>query len=68
MTDQREPTLEDILNEPIIQQVMLSDGVSADDIRLLMRTAAARQNRGADSLVVTCYAQAPLFARTATAA
>lgn len=69
MMDQREPTLEDILNEPIIRQVMLSDGVSADDIRLLMRTAAARQNCGSDSLpVLTRYARESRFDCTASAA
>ena len=69
MMDQSEPSLEDLLNEPIIRQVMRSDGVSADDIRLLMRTAAAGQNFGNDSLqVVACYAQGSVFRCTATAA
>jgi hypothetical protein len=68
MTDQREPTLEDILNEPIIQQVMLSDGVNADEVRLLMSTAAAREDHGTDGLEVACYARTPLFACAATAA
>jgi hypothetical protein len=42
MAIEREPTLNDLLNEPIIRQVMAVDGYSADDIRLLMRQARAR--------------------------
>lgn len=69
MMDLREPTLEELLNEPIVRQLMLSDGVSADEIRLLMRTAAAREDCGIDGLkVFACYAQAPAFCCTATAA
>ena len=34
---QREPTLDELLNEPIIRQVMIADGHEPDDIRLLMR-------------------------------
>jgi len=48
MIDQREPTLDELLNEPIIQQVMLSDGVRADDIRYLMQTANGQQYQAAD--------------------
>jgi len=39
MIDQCEPTLEELLNEPIIRQVMKSDGVRPDDIRRLMEKA-----------------------------
>jgi hypothetical protein len=47
--NQREPTLDELLNEPIIRQVMLSDGVRADDIRELLRTAGDRDaSHGAD--------------------
>jgi hypothetical protein len=48
MMDQREPTLEDLLSEPIIQQVMVSDGVRADDVRYLMQTAQARPSHDTD--------------------
>ena len=30
----REPTLDELLNEPIIRKVMAADGYSAEDIRL----------------------------------
>jgi hypothetical protein len=42
---QREPTLDDLLGETIIRQVMVADGYEPDDIRLLMRQASARANR-----------------------
>ena len=37
-----EPTLEDLLREPIIRKVMASDGYSDEDIRRLMWQAGAR--------------------------
>ncbi len=39
---EREPTLDELLNEPMIRKVMIADGYSAKDIRLLMRQATAR--------------------------
>ena len=33
--DKREPTLDELLNEPIIREMMAADGYSAEDIRLL---------------------------------
>jgi hypothetical protein len=39
----REPTLDEILNEPIIRKVMAVDGYTADDIRYLIRQAGARK-------------------------
>ncbi len=44
MGHKREPTLDEILNEPIIRKVMKSDGYTPDDVRLLMRQASARAN------------------------
>ena len=44
--DKREPTLDELLNEPIIRKVMAADGYSAEDIRLLMRQANARADAG----------------------
>jgi hypothetical protein len=38
----REPMLDELLEEPIIRKVMLADGYSAEDIRLLIRQAGAR--------------------------
>ncbi|WP_167449301.1 hypothetical protein [Mesorhizobium hawassense] len=43
MTRDREPTLDEILNEPIIRMVMAVDGYSSDDIRHLMSEAGARK-------------------------
>lgn len=40
-----ETTLEEILNEPIIQQVMARDGVRSDDIVRLLRRARMRSVR-----------------------
>lgn len=37
MANLREATLEELLIDPVIQKVMASDGVGADDIRQLMR-------------------------------
>lgn len=37
MAHLREATLEDLLSDPVIQAVMASDGVRADDIRQLMK-------------------------------
>ena len=44
--DKREPTLDELLNEPMIRKVMAADGYSAEDIRLLMRHAHARADAG----------------------
>jgi hypothetical protein len=43
---QREPTLDELLNEPIIRKVMAADGYNAEDVRVLMRQANARANAG----------------------
>jgi hypothetical protein len=45
MGHRREPTLDEILNEPIIRKVMKSDGYTPDDIRLLMWQASVKANR-----------------------
>ena len=42
---ERELTLDELLNEPVIRKVMIADGYSAEDIRLLMRQATARSAR-----------------------
>jgi hypothetical protein len=68
MTDQREPTLDELLSEPIIQQVMLSDGVRADDIRYLMRKATIRHGREFDEFpVISAYPQFSMPGRAAPA-
>ena len=41
MANAREPTLDEILSEPIIRKIMAVDGYSSDDIRYLMRQAGA---------------------------
>lgn len=38
MTPVREPTLADLLNDPVIRLVMRADGVAAPDILALYRT------------------------------
>lgn len=43
MALERELTLDDLLNDPIIRKVMAVDGFTADDIRDLMRRAGARK-------------------------
>ena len=40
--EQHEATLEELLEDPIIRKVMVSDGVDADDIRQLMHDARIR--------------------------
>ncbi|MER9202937.1 hypothetical protein NKH74_27740 [Mesorhizobium sp. M0933] len=42
MAYEREPTLDEILNEPIIRKIMAVDGYSSDDIRYLMGQAGPR--------------------------
>jgi hypothetical protein len=44
MAHEREPTLDELLNEPIIVKVMKRDGYTPDDIRLLVRQARTRAN------------------------
>lgn len=43
--DPREPTLDELLNEPIIQAIMVRDGVRAEEIRRLMRQVRTRMLR-----------------------
>lgn len=45
MAEQREPTLEDLLSEPIIRSVMASDGVRSADIRRLLWHVRAREKQ-----------------------
>lgn len=42
MLSNTEPTLDDLLNEPIIRQVMASDGHTPEEIRTLFRTVRQR--------------------------
>ncbi|WP_164894017.1 MULTISPECIES: hypothetical protein [unclassified Mesorhizobium] len=46
MAYEREPTLDEILNEPIISKIMTVDGYSSDDIRYLMHQARATSRTG----------------------
>jgi hypothetical protein len=43
MNDQRETTLDDLLNEPIIKTVMARDGVRGSDIRQLLERVRVRR-------------------------
>jgi hypothetical protein len=45
MTQGREPTLDDLLSEPVIQTVMEIYGHTADEIRHLMNQVGARKQR-----------------------
>lgn len=45
MLDFRDPMLNDILADPIIRQVMVSDGVDAEDVRTLMRRVHGHEIR-----------------------
>ena len=42
---EREATLDELLNEPIIRKVMASDGVRAADVRWLVQQASIRTFR-----------------------
>ena len=43
--NQREPTLDDLLNEPIIMSIMARDGVRGADIRHLLQQARDRREQ-----------------------
>jgi hypothetical protein len=45
MTNQHEPTLDDLLSEPIILTVMARDGVRSADIRRLLQEVRAREEQ-----------------------
>ena len=44
MTEQREITLDELLDEPIIKSVMARDGVQGSDIRRLMERVRLRRD------------------------
>ena len=44
----REPTLEDMLAEPIVRVVMARDGVDPDEVRALMRQLSRARTRRND--------------------
>lgn len=44
MRNQLEPTLDDLLSEPIILKVIKRDGYTPDDVRLLMQQAHIKMN------------------------
>jgi hypothetical protein len=46
MTYQGEPTLDELLNDPMILSVMARDGIRDADIRRLFLQARIRQERG----------------------
>ena len=54
MNDQRETTLDDLLNEPIIKTVMARDGVRGADIRQLLERVRARR----EELLIAAASQA----------
>ncbi|UXN57781.1 hypothetical protein [Phyllobacterium zundukense] len=46
MTNNVEPTLDELLSEPIIRLVMMRDGIDITDVRAMMEQAKFRLNRG----------------------
>ena len=47
---EREPTLEELLNDTLVRQVMATDGYSPDDFRNLFKSAGAPRGRGVSLL------------------
>ena len=45
----REVTLEEALNDPIVQLLMKRDGVTADDVRTVVEQAKARLENGGNN-------------------
>ena len=45
MTREREPTLEELLNDTLVRQVMETDGYSPDDFRSLFKKAGSPEGR-----------------------
>jgi hypothetical protein len=45
----REVTLEEALNDPIVQLLMKRDGVTADDVRAVVEQAKARLENGGNN-------------------
>ena len=46
----REPSLEDILSDPITQAVISADGVDADELDAMLRRVAHTRRSAADSI------------------
>ena len=61
---EREATLDELLNEPIIRKVMASDGVRAVDVRQLVQQASIRTFRREvgryESHMAGCFRRLPL--------
>jgi hypothetical protein len=58
MLDRLEPTLDELLTEPIIRQVMASDGVKSDDIREVMLRAQMESSTVHAMAAASAYRQA----------
>jgi hypothetical protein len=48
MPEHHEPSLAEILTDPIVQALMAADGVHADDLEALLRSVAKRLRIQAD--------------------
>jgi hypothetical protein len=46
----REPSLEDILSDPITQAVISADGVDANELDAMLRRVAYKRRSAADSI------------------
>ena len=67
MTREREPTLEELLNDTLVRQVMETDGYSPDDFRSLFKKAGSPQGRGV-SILRSVPALVPVAAHVCDAA
>ena len=45
MTEEREPTLEDVLSDPVVRALMARDRVDAEDVRALLERLRRAQRR-----------------------
>ena len=61
MSDRREATLTEILDDPIVRLLMSSDGVTAKDVTRVMQQARVRMITGENSAVVRPWGLLPQF-------
>ena len=47
MRDDREPSIEELLAEPVVRALMKADGVDPEDVKALLHSSAASRAGGA---------------------
>jgi hypothetical protein len=47
MQDDREPSIEELLAEPVVRALMKADGVDPEDVKALLHSSAATRGDGA---------------------